>query len=75
MWSTTKGHHVDQKIIRFAPPRAAGSGMAGSGQRVRAVFSATAAGLPETSFEDVTIHGLSMTETDMVQTVRPEFRD
>ncbi|KAK0444679.1 hypothetical protein EV421DRAFT_360010 [Armillaria borealis] len=32
MWSTTKGHHVDQKIIRFAPPRAAGSGMADSGQ-------------------------------------------
>ncbi|PBK91800.1 hypothetical protein ARMGADRAFT_1081216 [Armillaria gallica] len=42
--------------------------MADSGQTVRAVFSATAAGLPETSFEDVTIPGLSMTEADMVQT-------
>ncbi|PBK66824.1 hypothetical protein ARMSODRAFT_1021242 [Armillaria solidipes] len=68
MWSTTKGHHVDQKIIRFAPPRAAGSGMADSGQTVRAVLSGTTAGLPETSFEDVTIPGLSMTEADMVQT-------
>ncbi|KAK0497514.1 hypothetical protein EDD18DRAFT_157055 [Armillaria luteobubalina] len=32
MWSATKGHNVDQKIMRFVPPRAAGSGMADSGQ-------------------------------------------
>ncbi|PBK91791.1 hypothetical protein ARMGADRAFT_187619 [Armillaria gallica] len=32
MWSTTKGHHIDQKIIRFAPAQVAGSGMVDSGQ-------------------------------------------
>ncbi len=74
MWSTTKGHHVDQKIIRFAP-RTAGSAMADSGQTVRAIFSAIATGLSETSLEDITIPGLSMTEADMVQTVRPMFRN
>lgn len=32
MWTATKEHQVDQKIMRFAPPRPAGSGMADSGQ-------------------------------------------
>ncbi len=75
MWSTTKGHHIDQKIIRFAPAQVAGSGMVDSGQTVCAVVSAIMAGLPETSLQTITIPGLSVTEADTVQTVRVTSRD